>query len=260
MDLKTIKNVELIENNSKIEKVYLGFETSGKLHLGHYFLLRKLLSYSCEKIVYLANVHSWINKKNDFTKELIDWFSKVLPQVKIITGEEVFKDPKYWRCYLQMCSKLSMRNGLKGLITQMKKGKKEEDNLDCAINELNYTVFQTIDPHYFNVDLVIAGTDQRNIYMAGYDYYKSLGWTKPSYYFYPLISMNGDCSGEKMSKSKSSIPLDEKLYKTVQEALEGKKTFFDYFLTPLVLEITEKETKEEFLLELNLFLEPLNQK
>ena len=59
-------------------------------------------------------------------------------------------------------------------------------------------------------DAVLAGVDQRGIYMLGREVFKEIGFKKPVFIFTPLLpSLSGDRMGGKMSasESKSKISL-----------------------------------------------------
>lgn len=242
--------------NQVVKRAYVGFQTSGLFHLGHYPLLKKLSSFGDDvhKIILLADVHGRINQKKDMLAAQIQWIKKVLPTVSIVVGSNILTDPLYWSMYGDLCSKVNLNQVLRGLTTQAKGSLNVGSTL---MSHLNYSVWQSLDPHYLDVDLVLAGKDQRNIYFVGYDHYKSLNWKKPNFMFYPLIDLNGRFDGDKMGKSSSCIYLDRELYDTSVRALEGVPTFFDHFLSTQILQLTDSKDRRSFLQDLKDFLSPL---
>ena len=55
---------EVMENKDK--RAYIGFEPSGKIHLGHYLQIRKMIDLQnagFDVIILLADLHAYLNQK-----------------------------------------------------------------------------------------------------------------------------------------------------------------------------------------------------
>ena len=244
--------------------ILVGFETSGGFHLGHYVLFSQIIrAHNLDKnlkfTVLLSDVHARLNEKKwveEKKKQCIEFIKKMMPFVSIKISGDSIKDPLYWQLFLKINSKLSFRDIIRSFPYDIKK----QDPLKQSSSHFCYSLMQNIDHQYFKAETIWAGVDQRNIYMMGYDTYPKLNWNKPSYRFYPLLTMSGDLTSDaelKMSKSKACLTLDQNLYKTVKRALSGHKTLFDHVLTDQLLNQFSVDSKVEFLSELEKNLYPV---
>ncbi len=205
------RNTEEIINEKKINDflkkgvVYCGYECSGEIHLGHLVTIIKLLDLQKAGIkvkVLLADWHTWLNQKGDWNfvnNQLKQWekgMKAVGLKAEFVKGTSYQRKPDYIDDVLKMALKTTINRGVRA----MQQVARDIDN--AKISQMVYPLMQIEDVKSLGVNFVVAGTDQRKIYMLGQDVGKEVGIPEAVYLYTPLISgLKGP--GSKMS---SSIP------------------------------------------------------
>lgn len=255
--------VEYLNRKDKPKVYFIGKETSGPIHLGHYLCLKYLKSKMCESTtikILLADINAQLNSKKDVSYHCVklqEFYSKFMPGAEIYKTSDVIKDPLYWRYFLEFCKVCNFNDIYRSLPMENKTSKIEMFKLPSS--NMVYSVMQCVDVEYFKAEVCVAGIDQRNIYMVGYDNYDKLKWTKPELVFFPLLTMDGVLTEDvlkKMSSSKKNIVLDHRLYQTAILQSQGTSTLLEKIITEPVLELYNLSFKE-FLQQLIADLEPL---
>lgn len=173
-----------IETGVKL-KHYIGFEISGKVHLGTGLAtMSKVVDFTnagVECSVLLADWHTWINDKLGGDKELIrkvaeGYFKEALKagikcaggnpeKVKFVLGSELYKNnDEYWATVIEV-SKHTTLARMKRSITIM--GRKEGESIDFA--KLIYPAMQVADIFFQGITLAHAGIDQRKAHVIARD-------------------------------------------------------------------------------------------
>lgn len=207
-ELVTRNTVEII-NEDKIREflkkgvVYCGYECSGEIHLGHLVTILKLLDLQKAGIkvkVLLADWHTWLNKKGDWNfvnKQLKQWekgFKAIGLRASVVRGTTFQKKPDYFEDVLKLSLGITVNRGVRA----MQQVARDVDN--AKISQIIYPLMQIEDVKKLNVNFVVAGTDQRKIYMMGLDQGKEIGLQEAVYLYTPLIpGLTGP--GTKMSSS-----------------------------------------------------------
>jgi tyrosyl-tRNA synthetase len=205
------RNTFEIINESKIKTfmkkgiVYCGYECSGEIHLGHLVTILKLLDLQKAGIkvkVLLADWHTWLNKKGDWNfvnSQLKSWekgFKAIGLKAQVVKGTSFQKKPDYFEDILKLSLGLTVSRGVRA----MQQVARDIEN--AKISQIIYPLMQVEDVKKLGVNFVVAGTDQRKIYMMGIDEGKNIGLQEAVYLYTPLIpGLRGP--GTKMS---SSVP------------------------------------------------------
>ena len=212
------KKIELVKRNTveiinekkisdflKKGVVYCGYECSGEIHLGHLVTIVKLFDLQKAGIkvkVLLADWHTWLNQKGDWdfvNKQLKQWekgMKSVGLKAEFVKGTSYQRKPDYINDVLKMALKTTINRGVRA----MQQVARDIDN--AKISQMVYPLMQIEDVKSLEVNFVVAGTDQRKIYMLGQDIGKEVGIPEAVYLYTPLIS-GLKAPGTKMS---SSIP------------------------------------------------------
>lgn len=217
----------LLESGQSL-KHYIGFEISGKLHIGYLFTclkIKDLQDAGAETVIWLADLHSAINDKLDGNIETIrkvarGYFTEAFKalfqcvggdpeklQFKL-TSEEYAKNPDFWITVLEVGKTTSLAR-TKRSITIM--GREQSDDIDTA--KLFYPIMQAADIFLLGVNIAHAGIDQRKVHVIARDAAPALNKPKPVAIHHPILlslSAPQDLTGEadevamktKMSKSK----------------------------------------------------------
>ena len=161
---------------------YIGFEISGKVHLGTGIVsmskVKDFLDAGVNCTVFLADWHSWINDKlggdrEQIQKVAVGYFKEGLKaclkavgadpdKVKFLLGTDLYhNNDNYWETFIDVCKNTTL-NRMHRSITIM--GRKLGEGVDFA--KLLYPAMQVADIFIQNVNLAHAGYDQRKAHVV----------------------------------------------------------------------------------------------
>jgi len=170
----------MIENNISLRH-YIGFEISGKVHLGTGLVcmqkVKDLMDAGAECTIYLADWHSWINEKLDGRLETAKkiarrYFENVMKlsldclggdssKLNFVLGSELYhNNDKFWETVIDVAKNTTLAR-MKRSITIL--GKKEGEGVDFA--KLIYPAMQVADIFAMNINIAHAGMDQRKAHV-----------------------------------------------------------------------------------------------
>lgn len=168
---------------------YIGFEISGRVHLGSGLLtsliLKDLMAAGVKPTIFLADYHAWINGKLGGDLEKIQavatgyfksaFVSLGLPEDKVnyVLASETY-GKGYWKEVLRISKDTTMQRMLR-CTTIM--GRAQKDSLDCA--SVVYPAMQAADIFMLDVDIAHAGMDQRKVHMLAREIAEKHGRKKP---------------------------------------------------------------------------------
>ncbi|MFA4887481.1 MAG: tyrosine--tRNA ligase [Candidatus Nanoarchaeia archaeon] len=168
--------VVLLKSGEKL-KHYIGFEISGKPHLGHGLVcmskVKDFVDAGIDVSIFLADWHSWINDKLGGNIEVIQnigvpFFKEALiagykcvggnvKDLKFVLGSDLYhNNDKYWETVIDV-SKNTTLGRIERSITIL--GRKEGEAVDFA--KLIYPAMQVADIFIQGVNIAHAGNDQR---------------------------------------------------------------------------------------------------
>lgn len=182
----------LIESGTPL-KHYIGFEISGKVHLGQGLVtmqkVKDIHDAGAETIIFLADWHTWINKKLDGTLETAtrmarEYFEEAMKatylcvggdpkDLKFILGSELY-DKTYWPKVVEVAKATTISRMMRSTDIM---GRTGGDSSDSAI--LFYPAMQAADIFQMGINIAHAGTDQRNVHIVARDAARDLRHTKP---------------------------------------------------------------------------------
>ncbi len=182
MTEEDLKN--LLNNGTKL-KHYIGFEISGKIHLGTGLMcmskVKDFMDAGVDVSLFLADWHSWINDKLGGDRETIKkvaggYFKEGLKaslkcvggdpdKLKFVLGSDLYhNNDDYWATVIEI-SKYTTLARIRRSITIM--GRKEGDAVDFA--KLIYPSMQVADIFVQGINLPHAGLDQRKAQVIARD-------------------------------------------------------------------------------------------
>nr|3N2Y_A Chain A, Tyrosyl-tRNA synthetase [Methanocaldococcus jannaschii]3N2Y_B Chain B, Tyrosyl-tRNA synthetase [Methanocaldococcus jannaschii] len=164
-----ISEEELREVLKKDEKsALIGFEPSGKIHLGHYLQIKKMIDLQnagFDIIIILADLHAYLNQKGelDEIRKIGDYNKKVFEamglKAKYVYGSEFMLD----KDYTLNVYRLALKTTLKRARRSMELIAREDENPKVA--EVIYPIMQVNGIHYVGGDVAVGGMEQRKIHM-----------------------------------------------------------------------------------------------
>lgn len=195
-EVLTKEELEQLISSGTPLKHYIGFEISGKVHLGTGFAsmlkIKDLQEAGVQTTIFLADWHTWLNKKLDGTLETArkmarEYFEQGMKaaalcvgadpdKIEFILGSELYDKlgNDYWSTVVKVSKATTMARMLRSTTIM---GRKESEISDSAM--LIYPAMQSADIFSMNITLAHAGTDQRNVHVVARDAAKELGFHKP---------------------------------------------------------------------------------
>lgn len=167
---------EMLENGEYI-KHYIGFEISGKIHLGSGLIcmskVRDFMDAGIDCTIFLADWHSWINNKlggdlETIKKIAVRYFREGIKasmkcvggdpaKLKFVLGSDLYhNNDLYWQTFVDVSKNVSLSRVLRSITIL---GRKEGESVDFA--NLIYPPMQVADIFVQGVNLAHAGIDQR---------------------------------------------------------------------------------------------------
>ncbi len=169
-------------NQVKNPNHYIGFEISGRFHLGSgvvtMFIVKWLQEKGVNTTIFLADWHSWINKKLggdikfirkvalEYVKEIMIAAAKVAgadeKKINFVLGHDLYKEnPDYWAVFMEVGQHTTLARILRSISIM---GRKEGENVNFA--QLCYPPMQVADIFIQGVHIAHAGMDQRKAHVV----------------------------------------------------------------------------------------------
>lgn len=168
----------LLENADQLRH-YIGFEISGKVHLGTGLMamrvIKELQEAGVHTTCFLADWHSYINKKlggdMDTIREIaISYFKEALiasakcvgadpDKIEFVLANDIY-DNEYWMTVLDVSSNITLSRGKRSIDIA---GREAGD--DVAMSIFFYPPMQVADIFHQGNHIVHAGTDQRKAHV-----------------------------------------------------------------------------------------------
>lgn len=232
---------EMLKKGEKL-KHYIGFEISGKIHLGTGLMcmlkVKDFMDAGVDCSIFLADWHTWINDKLGGNPEVIKkvavgYFKEGLKaslkcvggdpeKLKFVLGSDLYhNNDLYWTTVIEISKNTSLSRMLRSITIA---GREEGENVDFA--KLIYPPMQVADIFIQKINIPHAGLDQRKAQVIARDtamkltfcplldsagkqikptaihHHLILGLGKPSIWPVPKDKMQDLWSALKMSKSK----------------------------------------------------------
>lgn len=192
----TEEELKTLINSGTPLKHYIGFEISGKVHLGTGFAsmlkIKDLQEAGVQTTIFLADWHTWLNKKLDGTLETArkmarEYFEEGLKaaalcvgadpnKIEFILGSELYEKlgSDYWATVIKVSKATTIARMMRSTTIM---GRKESEISDSAM--LIYPAMQSADIFAMDITITHAGTDQRNVHVVAREASKELSEQKP---------------------------------------------------------------------------------
>ena len=185
-------------------RCYVGFEPSGKAHIGWKVIslqLKRMLDANVNVLIFLADWHAWINDKFNGKMEDIqttarymeDTFRALLGnppegegpgQLRFFWASKLMDSGDYCARVLR-CSKGATLAMVRKTFTIMGR---DEASSDHDLSKFYYPAMQASDIFELDIDIAIGGMDQRKAHMFMRDVASKWGWKKATCLHTPIIS------------------------------------------------------------------------
>ncbi|AKB26094.1 Tyrosyl-tRNA synthetase [Methanosarcina sp. MTP4] len=228
------RNVQEIVTEEELEELlkkkeapcaYVGYEPSGKIHMGHVLTVNKLIDLQNAGFritVLLADVHAYLNKKGTLeeVKKVADYNKRCFIALGLDEEKTDFvygSDYQLGSEYMLNVLKLSQAVTLNRATRSMDEVGRAMDN--PMVSQMVYPLMQAIDIAMLEVDVAVGGIDQRKIHMLARENLKALGFPTPVCIHTPILL---GLDGTKMASSKDNFisvdDTEEDIYKKFKKA------------------------------------------
>ncbi|MBI5680050.1 MAG: tyrosine--tRNA ligase [Methanobacterium sp.] len=213
----TLEIITPDELKEKIEKdspvAYIGYEPSGKVHLGHAITVKKMIDLQKAgfKIkILLADLHAYLNGKGSLEeiKEISEYMKKCFlafglsEDTEFILGSSFQTDDSYTLKVYELALSTTLTRARRSMAQITR------DEEDHKVAEVIYPIMQVIDMLFLDTDVAVGGMEQRKIHMLARENLPKVGSSAPVCIHTPLL--HGTDGGEKMSSSKENfIAIDD---------------------------------------------------
>ncbi|MBD3192443.1 MAG: tyrosine--tRNA ligase [Candidatus Heimdallarchaeota archaeon] len=244
------EEIQELFSKKKKPRAYIGFEVSGKVHIGNGLMcsmkMHDLIEAGVDLTIFLADWHSWINNKLDGDLDKIrvagEYFIECFKalglteeKVTFLWTSDLVKDPDYWATVIRVAKSTSLNRVLRALPIMGR----EMDKTDIESAWIYYPAMQAADIFFMNIDIAYGGMDQRKAHMIAREAAPSINKEKPIALHTPLLTgLTGagskmDAEGEeadlvkleaKMSKSKPETCIF--IHDTKEEIKQKLKTAY----------------------------------
>ncbi len=208
---------ELINSNTR-PRAYIGFEPSGYLHIGSFFITSRmvnlLLDAGFEVTILLADWHAYINDKlggklesiRNCGKYMEDAFSFATDhrkELSFVFASELIGVDDYWAELIRNAKSLTLSR-LKRAMTILGRN---EDEAELDSSKLIYPLMQVTDIFRLRADVAYAGMDQRRAHMLAREVAEERHLKKPIAIHTPVLSsLKGISRMDPVSKMSKSNP------------------------------------------------------
>ena len=185
-------------------RCYVGFEPSGKAHIGWKVLslqLKRMLEADVNVLIFLADWHAWINDKFNGNMADIQLTAKYMEEtfralldyppegdgpgeLRFYYASQLMDNGDYWARVLR-CSKGATLAMVRKTFTIMGR---DEASSDHDLSKFFYPAMQASDIFELGIDIAIGGMDQRKAHMFMRDVASKYGWEKATCLHTPIIS------------------------------------------------------------------------
>ncbi|MDI6639329.1 MAG: tyrosine--tRNA ligase [Methanocellales archaeon] len=263
-EIVTLDELRALLASKKRPTAYVGYEPSGKIHMGHVLTVNKLLDLQnagFEVIVLLADIHAYLNEKGELEeiREMAKGNKEVFEALGLDPNKTTFvlggsdkyglsdKDGFQMTPEHQMLShRLMSHITEKRAIRSMKLIARDPENMKAS--HVIYPILQVADMIELDIDVAVGGMDQRKIHMLARDGLPKLGLRAPICIHTPILI---GLDGAKMSSSKENyISVDdspEQVKQKISDAFCPKQVkdnpvvhLFKYHIFPRFSEVMVK--------------------
>lgn len=207
-EIVTEEELEGLLNKKEAPCAYVGYEPSGKIHMGHVLTVNKLIDLQkagFKITVLLADVHAYLNRKGTLeeVRKIADYNRRCFialgldeEQTNFVYGSDFQLGAEYMLNVLKLSRAVTLN-----------RAKRSMDEVgramdDPTVSQMVYPLMQAIDIAMLEVDVAVGGIDQRKIHMLARENLKSLGFETPICIHTPILL---GLDGTKMASSKDNF-------------------------------------------------------
>ncbi len=212
-EIVTQEELERLLETKESPTAYVGYEPSGKIHMGHVLTVNKLIDLQnagFKVTVLLADVHAYLNEKGtmeevkkvaDFNKECFIALGLEEGKTNFVYGSDYQLEPDYMLSVLKLARSTTLNRAKRSMDEVSRSADKP------MVSQMVYPLMQAVDIAMLGVDVAVGGIDQRKIHMLAREGLPGLGYKAPICIHTPILL---GLDGKKMSSSSNNfISMDD---------------------------------------------------
>ena len=258
-EIVTPEELEALLSSDSTCSAYVGYEPSGKIHMGHVLTVNKLLDLQqagFKITVLLADIHAYLNEKGTMeeVKKIADYNRRCFialgldeKNTDFVLGSSYQLEPDYMMDVLKLARSTTLNRARRSM------DEVSRDAENPKVSQMIYPLMQALDIAHLRVKVAVGGIDQRKTHMLAREGLPELGYSAPVCIHTPILL---GLDGKKMSSSKGNyISVDdspEDIRKKMKGAfcVEGEVrdnpvlSLFKYHIMPRYPEIAVKRPEK----------------
>lgn len=183
-EVVTLEELQEMLDAREHPRAYVGYETSGNIHLGHMLTANKLLDMQragFDVVVLLADLHAYLNEKGsleevkriaDYNRECFIALGLDPERTEFAYGTEYQLRPEYVIKVLQMARNTTLNRARRS----MDEVSRSAEN--PMVSQMIYPLMQAVDIADLKIDVAVGGMDQRKIHMLARRSCRSSGFQR----------------------------------------------------------------------------------
>jgi tyrosyl-tRNA synthetase len=221
-EVVTEEELETLADDPDGKRVYVGYEPSGVLHLGHLLTANMLIDLQdagMDVVILLADVHAYLNGKGTFDE--IEATAEVMreqflaygldpEQTEFVYGSSYQLDEDYVLDLHQMAISTTLNRAQRAM-AEIQGGE------TAKVSHVVYPLMQALDIEYLDLDLAVGGLDQRKVHMLAREELPSLGYESRPAIHTPILADLTTGVGKMSSSTGVTISMED-----TREDLEEK--------------------------------------
>ncbi|NHN40326.1 tyrosine--tRNA ligase [Halorubellus sp. JP-L1] len=213
-EVVTEDELEALAADPDGKRVYVGYEPSGVLHLGHLLTANMLIDLQdagFEVVVLLADVHAYLNDKGTFDE--IEATAEVMreqflaygldpEQTEFVYGSSYQLDEEYVLDLHQMATSTTLNRAQRAM-AEIQGGE------TAKVSHVVYPLMQALDIEYLDLDLAVGGLDQRKVHMLAREELRALGYESRPAIHTPILADLTTGVGKMSSSTGVAISMED---------------------------------------------------
>lgn len=209
VEVITEEEVRALADAPEGKRVYVGYEPSGVLHLGHMLTANKLIdlqTVGLEVVVLLADVHAYLNAKGSF--EEIQRTAERMREQFLAFGLDEEATEFVLGSSFQLSEEYVLDLQALALETTLRRAERAMAEIQSGdvpkVSHVIYPLMQALDIEYLDLDLAVGGLDQRKVHMLHREELPSIGYEARPAIHTPILA-DLETGVGKMSASQNPV-------------------------------------------------------
>jgi len=213
-EVVTEDELQALAEDPEGKRVYVGYEPSGVLHLGHLLTANMLIDLQdagFEVVVLLADVHAYLNDKGTF--EEIEATAEVMREQFLAYGLDVERTEFVYGSSYQLDEDYLLDLHEMATSTTLNRAQRAMAEIQggetAKVSHVVYPLMQALDIEYLDLDLAVGGLDQRKVHMLAREELPAVGYESRPAIHTPILADLTTGVGKMSSSTGVTISMED---------------------------------------------------